>query len=188
MSKTTRLKSIAPLDLASFKKPEIIGNRGRGWRIAWYITNALVFRSAILGLIASRYKAKILRVFGASVGAGLVCKPGVNIKYPWFLAIGDHVWIGEGVWIDNLCTVRLGNNVCLSQGARLLTGSHDWNKAEFPFFAKPITLGDGVWVTAFRILRPGVQVPANMVVLGDLSASDIELQDAGVLASGASSE
>ncbi|OWV39218.1 putative colanic acid biosynthesis acetyltransferase [Mameliella alba] len=167
------LRRIAPLELASFQRPYIEGNRGRAWQITWYIVNALVFQSSLLGLLPNAAKARLLRVFGASVGKGLICKPRVNIKYPWFLEIGDHVWIGEDVWIDNLCLVRIGNNVCLSQGARLLTGSHDWNMPDFPFFARPLSLGDGVWVTAFRVLRPGVEVPAQMVVLDDLSASDM---------------
>jgi putative colanic acid biosynthesis acetyltransferase WcaF len=169
-----RLRRIAPLELNKFEGSGVIGNRGMIWRVAWYIVNALVFRSAFLGLLPNAAKVRLLRGFGAKVGIGLVCKPRVNIKYPWFLEIGDHVWIGEDVWIDNLCSVRIGNNVCLSQGARLLTGSHDWNRSDFRFFARPITLGDGVWVTAFRILRPGVEVPAGMVVLDDFSASDIK--------------
>lgn len=169
----SRLRHIAPLELARFQRPKIKGNRGRAWQISWYIVNALVFRSSLLGLLPNPAKARLLRVFGARVGKGLICKPRVNIKYPWFLEIGDDVWIGEDVWIDNLCMVRVGNNVCISQGARLMTGSHNWNMPDFPFFVRPITLGDGVWVTAFRVLRPGVEVPAHMVVLDDLSASDM---------------
>lgn len=172
-----RLRRIAPLDLARFQKPHIQANRGKAWQISWYIVNAIVFRSALLGLLPNAMKARLLRIFGASVGKGFICKPRVNIKYPWFLEIGNHVWIGEDVWIDNLCPVRIGNDVCLSQGARLLTGSHDWNRPDFPFFARPIMLGDGVWVTAFRVIRPGVEVPAQTAVLDDLSASDIGVPD-----------
>jgi acetyltransferase-like isoleucine patch superfamily enzyme len=58
-------------------------------------------------------------------------KPSVNIKYPWLLEVGDHVWIGEEVWIDNLAKVRIGSNVCISQGAMLLTGNHDFTKSTF---------------------------------------------------------
>ena len=112
-------------------------------------------------------------MFGARVGTGFVCKPRVNIKYPWLLTVGDHVWIGEGVWIDNLSTVEIGSNVCLSQGVKILTGSHDWNQPEFPFFTLPVIIGDGVWVTAFRILRPGAEVPPQMVVLDDIGRRDV---------------
>jgi len=169
MSKQPLLRKIAVLNLAHYSRPEIPGNRNFLWRICWYLVNSLFFRSAILGLLPNGPKARILRLFGAKIGRGLVCKPRVNIKYPWFLSIGDHVWLGEELWIDNLCEVSIGSNVCLSQGVRILTGSHDWTAPEFPFFAQPIKINDGVWVTAFCRLSPGVTVPSNVVVLGDLS-------------------
>ena len=82
-------------------------------------------------------------------------KPRVTIKYPWFLELGDHVWLGEGVWIDNHTTVGLGSDVCISQGAYLFTGNHDWNDPRFRFFCEPITVEDGVWVGAKAVICPG---------------------------------
>ena len=58
----------------------------------------------------------------------------MNIKYPWFLAIGDHTWIGEKVWIDNLAEVAIGANCCVSQGAMLLCGNHNYKKSTFELF------------------------------------------------------
>ena len=86
----------------------------------------------------------MLRAFGARIGRGLVIRPRVTVKYPWFLELGDHVWLGEGVWIDNHTTVGIGSDVCISQGAYLFTGNHDWNDPLFRFFCKPITVEDGV--------------------------------------------
>ena len=67
--------------------------------IFWYLINVLFFINP-LSLISS-IKIILLRLFGAKVGKGVDIKPGVNIKYPWFLEIGNDVWIGENVWIDN---------------------------------------------------------------------------------------
>lgn len=159
-------KEIARLDLGRFEKPHIEGNRGLGWRGAWYLVNALFFQGAILGLLPSKAKAALLRIFGAKVGAGLVCKPRVSIKYPWFLELGDHVWLGEQVWIDNHCRVGIGSNVCISQGAYIFTGNHDWNDPRFAFLCKPVDIGDGAWVTAFQRLGPGTVVPPNTVTSG----------------------
>lgn len=173
MQDRTPLRSIAQHDLSRFPRPDIRGNRSLPWRAAWYVVNALFFQSAVLALLPGPAKTVILRAFGAKVGRGLVCKPRVTIKYPWFLELGDHVWIGECVWIDNLCAVTIGSNVCLSQGVRLLTGSHDWASGEFTFFARPITIAEGVWITAFRVLRPGVKIPAHVAVTDDVTAADI---------------
>ena len=89
-------------------------------RLLWYFANQLIFNHHLLPLNA--LKCLLLRLFGAKVGKGVVIKPAVNIKYPWRLEIGDFVWIGEGVWIDNLGMVKLGSHVCLSQGSLLLAG------------------------------------------------------------------
>ena len=164
-------RKIAPLDLGRFRRPLIEGNRGLAWRVAWYLVNALLFQGAILGLIPSSMKAMILRAFGAKVGSGFVCKPRVTIKYPWFLEIGDNVWLGEMVWIDDLCRVTIGSNVCISQGTYIFTGNHDWTDPTFPFFCEPVVIGDGVWVTAFQRIGPGRRIEPHTLV-ADNGASD----------------
>ena len=162
-----RLRPIAVLDLAAFEPPVVAGNRGPFWRAAWYVTNALVFQSTLLALVPSRLKAGLLRAFGARIGAGFVCKPRVTIKYPWFLEFGDHVWIGEGVWLDGLAPIRLGANVVVSQGCYLGNGNHDWSDPRFPFFAKPIEIGDGVWITAGQRVLGGERIPPHHAVLAE---------------------
>ena len=87
-------------------------------KVLWYIVNMLVFKTMFP--FPSGSKVKILRLFGAKIGIDVIIKPNVNIKYPWFLTIGDNCWIGENVWIDNLAMVTLGDNVCISQGAYFL--------------------------------------------------------------------
>lgn len=156
-----RLRPIAVLRLDSFRPPEIPGNRGPATRLCWYLLDALVLRGALLGLLPSRAKAALLRAFGARVGTGLVMKPRVSVKYPWFLEIGDHVWIGEGVWIDNHTTVRIGSHACISQGAYVFTGNHDWSDPAFAFFCKPVEIGEGAWITAFQRVPPGAVIPAH---------------------------
>lgn len=162
-----QFKPIAKLNLESFPRPEIPGNPGLGVRSLWYLVNALIFRSGVLGLVPSRVKVAILRAFGAKVGAGVVIKPRVDIKSPWFLEIGNHVWLGETLWIDNHTTVRIGSNSCLSQGVYVCTGNHDWSDPGFAFFCKPIVIGEGVWVTAFTRLMPGTEIPDHVAVIPD---------------------
>ena len=156
-------RRIARVDLARYAEPVIPGNRSALWRIAWHIVSVLAFQTALV--LPSRCKAALLRAFGARIGTGLVIKPRVTIKYPWFLELGDHVWLGEGAWIDNHTTVAIGSDVCISQGAYLFTGNHDWDDPLFRFFCKPVTLEDGVWVGAKAIVCPG-SVLARMSVVG----------------------
>ncbi len=130
-------------------------------RTLWYFTNAIFFKSffPFYGI-----KVFILRLFGASVGKGVVIKPYVNIKYPWHLTIGNHVWIGEEVWIDNLAPINIGNNVCLSQGAMLLCGNHDYKLPTFDLIVKEIVLENAVWIGAKAIVCPGVRVGEGTIL------------------------
>jgi putative colanic acid biosynthesis acetyltransferase WcaF len=123
-------------------------------RLFWYVVNALVFNSY---LFPSYYvKVKLLRLFGAKVGSGVIIKPKVNIKYPWRLTIGNDVWIGEKVWVDNLADVIIGNDVCISQEAYLLTGNHNYKLDTFDLIIGDIELKDKVWIGAKAIVCPGV--------------------------------
>ncbi|RZM03351.1 MAG: colanic acid biosynthesis acetyltransferase WcaF, partial [Pedobacter sp.] len=79
-------------------------------RVAWHILSGIFFRTGLFPVYG--VKRSLLRIFGAKIGKGLVIKPFVNIKYPWLLEIGDHCWLGEQVWIDNLAQITIGNNVC----------------------------------------------------------------------------
>jgi putative colanic acid biosynthesis acetyltransferase WcaF len=101
-------------------------------------------------------KIFILRLFGAKIGIGVIIKPKVNIKYPWFLEVGDFVWIGEMVWIDNLDLVKIGAHSSLSQGVMLLNGNHDYKKKTFDLIINNIIVEEGVWIGAQCLVTQGV--------------------------------
>ena len=103
-------------------------------RFLWYFINIIIFKSSLFPF--NSLKLFLLRLFGCSLGKGVVIKPNVNIKYPWKLSLGNYVWIGEQVWIDNLDNVTVGNHVCISQGAILICGSHDYKKPSFDLITK----------------------------------------------------
>ncbi len=131
-------------------------------QVFWYCINVLFFINPLN--VSSGIKVWFLRKFGAVIGKNVIIKPGVNIKYPWLLSVGDYSWIGEKVWIDNLVTVTIGRNVCLSQGAMLLTGNHDYNKTTFDLIVKEIELQDGVWIGAMSVVCPGVICESHSVL------------------------
>ncbi|MBK9639454.1 MAG: colanic acid biosynthesis acetyltransferase WcaF [Bacteroidetes bacterium] len=139
-------------------------------RTCWYFINILFFMNPLNPL--SGLKVFLLRLFGAKVGRGVVIKPGVNIKYPWLLSIGDHTWIGERVWIDNLAKVTIGSHCCLSQGAFILCGNHNYKKTAFDLIVKPVTLEDGAWVGAMSVVCPGVTLKTHSVLTVDSVATE----------------
>lgn len=154
-------------------------------QVLWYYTNLFLFNGYLIPL--SFLKIFFLRLFGAQVGKGVTIKPKVNIKYPWKLVIGDHCWLGEDVWIDNLALVSIGSNVCISQGAFILTGNHNFNKTTFDLMIKPVIIEDGVWIGAKAIVCPGVTcfshsvLAVNSVANNDLVSESIYQGNPAVL-------
>jgi putative colanic acid biosynthesis acetyltransferase WcaF len=132
-------------------------------RAIWYYINAIFFNTSFFPFYQP--KKFLLKIFGSKIGSGFVIKPNINIKYPWNLIIGDNVWLGEGLWIDNLGEVKIGSNVCISQGAMLLTGSHNYKKSTFDLIVDNIVIEDGVWVCAKVMLLPGTHLQENSVIL-----------------------
>ncbi len=131
-------------------------------QFVWYFVNIIFFKNSLNPF--SGVKCFLLKLFGATIGKNVLIKPAVNIKYPWKLVIGDHSWIGEGVWIDNLAKVSIGKNVCVSQGAMLLTGNHDYKKTTFDLLVKDILLEDAVWIGAQALVCPGVICKTHAVL------------------------
>ena len=137
--------------------------------LVWSLFNYYIFDSALP--IPYTIKRFLLLLFCAKVGAGLVIKPKVRIKYPWRLTVGDFCWIGESVWIDNLEDVYIGNNVSISQGAMLLTGNHDYTKSDFPYRLGKIIIEDGAWIGAKSVVCPGITCASHSILTVNSVAS-----------------
>jgi len=149
-------------NLAAYRVTGYEPGAGLVRRVLWYCVNACVFASWLVPVSAP--KRVLLRAFGARIGPRVVLKPRVSIKHPWRLSIGAHSWIGEGVLIDNLVTVSIGANACLSQGAFILTGNHDYTSPSFTLRTGPVHVGDGAWIGARAVICPGVSVGCNTVI------------------------
>ena len=151
------------VDLSLYRNPpDLDKGRGLAVRVLWHFANALFLQSALNP--SSGLKVAVLRLFGAKVGAGCVLKPGISVKSPWNLTMGDHCWIGERAWIDSLAPVTLGSHVCLSQDVYLCCGNHDWADPAFGKTVSPITVEDGAWIATRATVMPGVIVRSHAVV------------------------
>lgn len=159
-------------DLSKFD----IGDYKAGPRLKvlmWYFINYFFFNSAFPWPYA--LKRFLLRLFGATIGTGLIIKPKVRIKNPWRLTMGDHCWIGESAWIDNLENVYIGNHVSISQGALLLTGNHDYTVSSFPYRLGKIVLEDGVWIGARAVVCPGVTCQTHSILtVGSVASRNLD--------------
>lgn len=139
--------------------------RGKnGFTLAlWWLVKASFFNTSFPW--PSSLKVSLLRLFGASLGCGIVIKPRVNIHHPWKLSLGDHVWLGEEVNIVNFEQVIIGSNVCISQQVFLCAASHDYRDPTFSYRNAPIFIGSGAWLQARVFVCPGVSLGNDVVVV-----------------------
>jgi len=148
-------------DLSRFNNDWYDPKRSLVVRSLWFFFGLPILRSSWIP--SSALRVRLLRAFGASVGSGVIAKPGVRIKYPWMLTIGNSAWLGEDCWIDNIGPVSIGDNACLSQGCYICTGNHDWSDVAFGLIVKPVEIGAGAWVGARALIAPGVILETGAV-------------------------
>jgi putative colanic acid biosynthesis acetyltransferase WcaF len=142
-------------------------------RALWVIVEAVVLMNPIV--TSYRLKRAALRLFGADIGANVIIKPGIHVKYPWRLRIGDNCWLGERCWIDNMEDVTFGENVVVSQGAYLCTGNHDWSDPGMGLTPQPIVVEKGAWIGACARVAPGRRIAEeSILVIGAVALSDTE--------------
>ena len=138
----------------------------------WFFLGQPLLRSALIP--SSGFRSWLLRLFGARIGKNVYMKPGLRVKFPWYLAVGDYSWLGEDLWIDNLAQVTIGPHVCLSQGVYLCTGNHDWSLTNMKLFRKPIVCERGSWVGARAVVCPGVVIGEGAIVtVGSVAAKSV---------------
>jgi maltose O-acetyltransferase len=109
---------------------------------------------------------------------------GVWIESPFFCDYGQHIAIGDDTFVNVNCVfldaapIRIGANVLVGPGVQLLTVAHPVSAAErivpldvrqpeqapYRTHARPIVIGDRVWLGAGSIVLPGVTIGANAVI------------------------
>lgn len=119
-----------------------------------FVTNALQISSAV--------RVAVLRAFGAEIGEGVVFRPRTRVKFPWNLHIGDHSWIGEGVWIHNQDHIHIANDVVISQDTFLTTGSHA-HRRDMALVTRPIYIEAGAWITSRCVVLGGTRVGRSVL-------------------------
>ena len=151
-------------------------SRGKNffYEMIWQVFFKPIISSSLPGTLWRKY---ILILFGAKLGRSIRLSSGIKVKMPWRLSVGDYSWIGEDVWIDNLSLVKIGKNVCISQGVYFCTGNHDYKKENFDLICESITVESESWIGSKVIIGPGKRIGKGSVInMGSIITKDIPPQ------------
>ena len=83
---------------------------------------------------------------------------------------GSECWIGVNATLDSgQGGLTLGNNVLIGPNVVIITGNHDYEKADLPsieqeYYGKPIHISDNVWIGANAVVLGGVSIGEHSVV------------------------
>lgn len=164
------------IDLSLAGKGNYRAKRGVLIELVWFVVEACVINNKLLPF--SFVRVALLRLFGARIGTGCRFVHPLRVKAPWNLQVGDQCWFGVDVWIYNQAPIRIGSNVCISQGTFLSAGSHDMSTT-MDLRVAPIVIEDGVWITSKCVVQMGVTIGRSAVVT-PLSVVHRSLEPEGV--------
>lgn len=109
----------------------------------------------------------LLRKFLKQVGVNVHFEPGFRCEFGFNISIGDHFFANfDCIMLDgNLITI--GRNVLFGPRVGLYTANHALDAAERIAgggYARPITIGDNVWVGAGVHIMGGVSIGQNTII------------------------
>lgn len=116
------------------------------------------------------------KLFG-SIGKDFTIRP------PFYCDYGCHIVAGDDLYINYDCTildcnmVYLGNNVLIAPKVQIYTACHPTDpqiRISGKEFAKPVFIGDNVWLGGGAIICPGVSIGDNVTIgAGSVVTKDI---------------
>lgn len=165
------MASIAPASDPYLLPSKTLGNRAA--RAVWGLAHVLLVRFSPRPCHA--WRAAVLRLFGAKLGAHCRIYPTATIWAPWNLVCEDVVAIANGAVVYNPSPIRLASHSTVSQDAYLCGATHDFDDPAFPMISSPITIGSYAWICARAVVCPGVTVGDGAVLgLASVATRDLE--------------
>jgi acetyltransferase-like isoleucine patch superfamily enzyme len=124
-------------------------------------------------LLLSLWRAQRLRSHGAKIEMPVFFSPGKWIGPKRNLHVAKGTFIGRVEVHLHEC-VSIGQRVIISDGVRLLTGTHDVQDMDFALRKQSIRIGDYAWIGTSALVLPGVKIGTGAVVgAGSVVTRDI---------------
>lgn len=105
---------------------------------------------------------------------------GVWIEAPFFCDYGENIHIGKNTFVNTNCmfldnhSITIGENGLIAPYVQIYTASHplkaaeriinDGNESRYLTTAKPVSVGDNVWIGGNSIIFPGVSIGNNVTI------------------------
>ncbi len=121
-----------------------------------------------LGEDSLKERRQLLKKLLPNTGKGLWIEPPFYCDYGYNIHTGKNVFFNFNCCILDVMEVRIGNDVLFGPNVQIYTATHPMDaktRKTWLEFAKPISIGNDVWVGGGAIISPGVTI-GNGVVIG----------------------
>lgn len=112
-------------------------------------------------------RKQLLKETFGGVGYNPYVEPTIQFDYGYNIYVGNNFYANfNNVFLD-VCPIRIGDNCMFGPNVQLYTATHPLNPVKRNSGleeAKPITIGDNVWIGGGAIIVPGVTLGDNVVV------------------------
>ena len=105
------------------------------------------------------------QIFGKEIDASTTILPPFYIDYGKNVVLGKRVWIQQGCTFFDRGGITIGDDVFIAPKVNLITLNHIMNPYErSTTIAKPIKIGNRVWIGIAATILPGVTIGDNAIV------------------------
>lgn len=105
----------------------------------------------------------------------LLGQSGKNVYFepPFFCDFGSNISVGDDVYCNTNCVfldsgkITIGSRVLMGPRVNLFAAGHPIDagvRNQWLGFAKPITIGDDVWIGGNATINPGITIGNNVVI------------------------
>jgi maltose O-acetyltransferase len=122
-------------------------------------------------------RTRILKELIPNAGEGLWLQPPFYCDYGTNIKIGEKVFFNFNCVVLDVMQVSIGSRTLFGPNVQVYTATHPLNykeRASGLEFAKPITIGEDVWIGGSVVICPGVTIGDRSVIgAGSVVTKDI---------------
>ena len=116
---------------------------------------------------SAELRSQLLKETFGRTGKKIYMEPVINFDYGYNIFVGENFYANFNCTFLDVSTIEIGDNRMFAPNVQLYTATHPLHPVKRNSgleYAKPIKIGDNVWLGGGVIVTPGVTLGNNVVV------------------------